>query len=174
MIDIKEFDHKLTMPKTGKLLGLSAYQEEIIEHLMYDNQTIFYKTRMGNSTAVIYYIYLNLLMKNNFHICYIGATEELTNKIKNDFELYLRYNLKYIEDRNYTEEDGVYTIDSTGSSVTFLNVENVSKALEFNCPIKKFPDHCDKLIVENYVFASWAEKDLEKFSKTTIQYLLEN
>lgn len=174
MLDIKEFDRKLTMPKTGKLLGLSAYQEEIINHLMNDCQTINYRTRMGNSTAVIYYLLLNLILNKDFHVCYIGGSEEIINKIKNDFEMYLRYNLKFIEDRNYLEENGKYTIGSTGSSVVFITSERVEEALKYGVKLKDLPSKCSKLICENYVFPSWAEKDLEKQLNSSVQYLLEN
>ena len=174
MINIKEFDHKLTMPKTGKLLGLSDYQEEIIDHLMFDNQTIYYKARMGNSTAVIYYLFLNLLMRKDFHIVYIAANEESLAKIKKDFELYLSYNLRYIEDRNYSEDGNLISIETTGSSVLFIDSKRIEKYLEFNMPIKEFPKHCDKVMCENYVFPSWAEKELEKSSNCIVQYLLEN
>lgn len=173
-MDIKEFDRKLTMPKTGKLLGLSSYQEEIIEHLLNDTQTINYKTRMGNSTAVIYYLFLMLLKNENFNVCYIGASEELVNKIKHDFEMYLRYNLKFIEDHNYLDEGNRITIECTKSSVTFLTKDRILSGLEFGELIRDFPSGCSKTICENYVFSSSDEKLIERKGNTKVQYLLEN
>lgn len=173
-MDIKEFDRKLTMPKTGKLLGLSDYQEDIIQHLLNDNQIISYKTRMGNSTALIYYLFLMLLRKEKFNVCYIGATEELVNKIKHDFEMYLRYNLKFIDDHNYLDEGDKITIESTGSSISFITKDRIMEGLEFSELVREFPLKCSKIICENYVFSSSDEKIIEGKSGTKVQYLLEN
>jgi Xaa-Pro aminopeptidase len=168
-MNIRELDGKLVMPKTGKVLTLSPYQEEIINNLYNSNQNIYYRTRMGNSTALIYF--LILVMKNiaNYKICYIANNDETKNKTESDFEKYLQYNLKLIND-TYIAEENTIGLDND-SNVTFYTADRVSEALKERASIKtKF----DKIICENYVFSSSEEKELQKLFKTDIQYLLEN
>lgn len=169
MMNIRELDGKLIMPKTGKVLTLSPYQEEIINNLYNSNQNIYYRTRMGNSTALIYFLILIMKNINNYKICYIANNDETKNKTEMDFEKYLQYNLKLIND-TYIAEENTIGLDND-SNVTFYTANKVSEALKERASIKtKF----DKIICENYVFSSSEEKELQKLFKTDIQYLLEN
>lgn len=169
MMNIRELDGKLIMPKTGKVLTLSPYQEEIINNLYNSNQNIYYRTRMGNSTALIYFLILIMKNINNYKICYIANNDETKNKTEMDFEKYLQYNLKLIND-TYIAEENTIGLDND-SNVTFYTANKVSEALKERTSIKtKF----DKIICENYVFSSSEEKELQKLFKTDIQYLLEN
>lgn len=168
-MNIRELDGKLIMPKTGKVLTLSPYQEEIINNLYNSNQNIYYRTRMGNSTALIYFLILIMKNINNYKICYIANNDETKNKTEMDFEKYLQYNLKLIND-TYIAEENTIGLDND-SNVTFYTANKVSEALKERASIKtKF----DKIICENYVFSSSEEKELQKLFKTDIQYLLEN
>lgn len=168
-MNIRELDGKLIMPKTGKVLTLSPYQEEIINNLYNSNQNIYYRTRMGNSTALIYFLILIMKNINNYKICYIANNDETKNKTEMDFEKYLQYNLKLIND-TYIAEENTIGLDND-SNVTFYTANKVSEALKERTSIKtKF----DKIICENYVFSSSEEKELQKLFKTDIQYLLEN
>lgn len=168
-MNIRDLDGKLTMPKTGKVLTLSPYQEEIINNLRSSNQNIYYRTRMGNSTALIYYLIWSIINNENYKICYIANTPETRNKTQMDFEKYLQYNLKVVNDNYYSEKDGI-RIDND-SAIEFYTAERVLEALNERAQIKtKF----DKVICENYVFSMSEEKDLKKLFNNDIQYLLEN
>lgn len=168
-MNIRELDGKLVMPKTGKVLTLSPYQEEIINSLYKSNQNIYYRTRMGNSTALIYFLILSMKNNENYKICYIANNEETKNKTQSDFEKYLQYNLKLINNTYIAEYNNIRL--KNNSNVTFYTAYKVSEALKERASIKtKF----DKIICENYVFSSDEEKELQKLFKLDIQYLLEN
>ena len=168
-MNIRELDGKLIMPKTGRMLSLTPYQEEIIENLMNTSQNIYYRTRMGNSTALIYYFIMMLKNKENYKICYVSSDIATSDKTRFDFEKYLQYNLKYINDNYYSEKDSVKF--ETGSSVTFVTAGQLEDALMGRASMKsKF----DKVICENYVFSRSVEADITRFFNQDIQYLLEN
>lgn len=168
-MNIRELDGKLVMPKTGRMLSLTPYQEEIIENLMNTSQNIYYRTRMGNSTALIYYFIMMLKNNENYKICYVSSDITSSDKTRFDFEKYLHYNLKYINNNYYSEKDNVEF--ETGSSVTFYTANQLLEYLNGRNNINtKF----DKIICENYVFGRNEEIDLKQVFKQDIQYLLEN
>jgi len=162
-MNINEYNGKFTMPKTGRKLNLSIYQEEIIDDLIEGHKTIYYRSRMGNSTAMIFFMFVSMLEHPKYKICYIGANEEQVNKFKDDFEKYLAYNLKFMNERTYySDNDGNISLENE-SNIDFYTASQVNKAGTY-----------DKVICENYVFSSSEEKQLEDKLNTNIQYVLEN
>jgi len=163
-MNFNDYNGKFTMPKTGRKLNLSIYQEEIIDALIEGRQTIYYRSRMGNSTAMIYYLFVSMLETPAYKICYIGSNDESVAKFKEDFEKYLSYNLSFLTDKTYyTDDKGNISFDNE-SIIEFYTPDTINKAAsDYN-----------KVICENYVFQSNDEKQLEAKLNKNIQYVLEN